>query len=151
MLLPQRHKTLLGNTRILELGSMILVSFDVLITLDKEVRLVWNRPLNTASVLYFINRYFVLVQTALYLVSGFTPYPSQTCDRLSVYTNVWSVPLILTSVQGLVVSRLHALFRQQPIARVFSWGMLLVSFAITVALAGMLSPQVSGKSKYRLH
>jgi len=131
------------NTRILELGSMILVLFDILITLEQEIKLVWRRPMNVASVLYLVNRYFVLVQTVFYVISGLNPSYSGACEHLSIYSNIWSVPFVLTSLHSLVILRLTALFRPQPIVVIFLWALLLVSFASTLAVAGLLSSQVS--------
>ncbi|KZT60615.1 hypothetical protein CALCODRAFT_531455 [Calocera cornea HHB12733] len=136
---PWEFLVSMRTERFLELGSLILVAFDITITLNKEIRLVWKRPINTLTLVYLANRYFVLIQAVLYVLSGLgnTLSPG-VCQRLNVFTNIWSVPLVLTSIQSLVVLRLSALFKAQPTIVITLWSSLLIAFVATLAMAGLL-------------
>ena len=58
-----------------------LLAFEWVITLDREVRLVWGRKLTGASVLFVMNRYWLFFQ---YITQVITAYPmSQYVSPLS--------------------------------------------------------------------
>ena len=44
-----------------DLPSAALVGYDYLLTVRRESRLFWKRRVNTASILFFVNRYIALV------------------------------------------------------------------------------------------
>ena len=63
-----------------------LLAFEWVITLDREVRLVWGRKLTGASVLFVMNRYWLFFQ---YITQVITAYPmSQYVSPLSFPSRV---------------------------------------------------------------
>ncbi|TFK80697.1 hypothetical protein K466DRAFT_648600 [Polyporus arcularius HHB13444] len=55
-----------------------LLSYDYLLTLDKEVELFWNWRSTGATALFMVNRYLVMILRLANLV-GFMPMPDQRC------------------------------------------------------------------------
>ncbi|KAJ8487771.1 hypothetical protein ONZ51_g3950 [Trametes cubensis] len=53
------------------MGAVAWLGWEYLITLDREVRLVWRRKINSASVIFLLNRYIMLVQFAVQLPLSF--------------------------------------------------------------------------------
>ncbi|TFK86468.1 hypothetical protein K466DRAFT_492731, partial [Polyporus arcularius HHB13444] len=54
----------------------VLLSYDYLLTLDKEVELFWNWPSTGATALFMVNRYLVMIIRIASLV-GFMPMSDQ--------------------------------------------------------------------------
>ncbi|KAL1941683.1 hypothetical protein VTO73DRAFT_7122 [Trametes versicolor] len=54
------------------LGAVAWLVWEYVITFDREVALVWSRKVNSASMLFLLNRYIMLVQFAVQLPLSFT-------------------------------------------------------------------------------
>ena len=48
-----------------------LILYDYILTFSQEVRWVWKQKITGASVIFFVNRYFMLVQVALVVTTNF--------------------------------------------------------------------------------
>ncbi|KAI8986886.1 hypothetical protein BD414DRAFT_461354 [Trametes punicea] len=71
-------------------GAVAWLAFEYLITLDREVSLVWTRKFNGASVIFFLNRYIMLVQFAVQLPLSFS-ISDESCLVLNRVLAVFSV------------------------------------------------------------
>ncbi|OSD02256.1 hypothetical protein PYCCODRAFT_1425384 [Trametes coccinea BRFM310] len=58
-----------------------LIFHEYLITFDSEVRLIWRRKITGATILFFLNRYIMILQNAITLVTYF-PVSNLTCVAL---------------------------------------------------------------------
>lgn len=90
------------NTYDIQFAVMAVTFYDILVTLDDEVALVWKRqPWNLASLAYLVNRYFVLIQSVINIVTVLDPSLSpSSCTSLNIYADIWSIPIIITLIEG---------------------------------------------------
>ncbi|KAJ3848342.1 hypothetical protein EV368DRAFT_49486 [Lentinula lateritia] len=51
-------------------SSAALLVYDYCLTLDLECRLVWSKPYRWANILYLVQRYLPLLDTAILLTVG---------------------------------------------------------------------------------
>ncbi|KAI1794911.1 hypothetical protein LXA43DRAFT_93312 [Ganoderma leucocontextum] len=74
-IIAQENTNFIGN--IITTGAAALIGYDYLLTVGRESRLFWKRKVNTASILFFVNRYLALFYyVALgYYRSLVLPYP----------------------------------------------------------------------------
>ena len=49
---------------------IVLIAYEIAITFDREVELIWQKKIGNASVLFLVNRYLSLVVNSMY-----SPYP----------------------------------------------------------------------------
>ncbi|KAI0663956.1 hypothetical protein C8Q70DRAFT_943937 [Cubamyces menziesii] len=71
-------KTLINETYY-TLAAFALLSFEYVITFDREVRLVWGRKVTGATVLYVLNRYWLFLEYITQVVTTF-PISEKSCD-----------------------------------------------------------------------
>ncbi|KAI0659123.1 hypothetical protein C8Q70DRAFT_933866 [Cubamyces menziesii] len=72
------------------MGAVAWLGWEYLITLDREVRLVWRCKINSASVIFLLNRYIMLVQFAVQLPLSFL-ISDESCIVLNRVLAVFSV------------------------------------------------------------
>ncbi|RPD56564.1 hypothetical protein L226DRAFT_455382 [Lentinus tigrinus ALCF2SS1-7] len=63
------------------IAEAIVIFYEYLITFDSEIRLVWSRRITGASVLFFLNRYIMLLQNVI-TVPSFVPISNTACRAL---------------------------------------------------------------------
>lgn len=63
---------LVTSTTFLNTPRPAWLVWEYVITFDREVALVWSRKVNSASMLFLLNRYIMLVQFAVQLPLSFT-------------------------------------------------------------------------------
>ncbi|KAI0635104.1 hypothetical protein C8Q77DRAFT_1105834 [Trametes polyzona] len=72
------------------LGAVAWLCWEYVITLDREVALVWKRKVNSASIIFFLNRYIMLVQFIIQLPISFT-ISDEVCVVINRVLAVFSV------------------------------------------------------------
>ncbi|KAI0330637.1 hypothetical protein GY45DRAFT_1250337, partial [Cubamyces sp. BRFM 1775] len=96
--------------------------WEYLITLDREVRLVWRRKINSASVIFLLNRYIMLVQFAVQLPLSFLI--SDKSVRPSV-----NRPLMPDPVLAFSSLRAYAMSNR-------TWPIAILVYLLSIATAG---------------
>jgi len=123
-----------------QFACLALVAYDIVITIDDELEHVWRQRFSLASILYLANRYFVLIESMLQVVTALDPWVSPaTCKSLSLLVEVWSIPIIVTLTEGILVLRVAALYRNTRSVVIPLLLLLLFSFITSATLAGILS------------
>ncbi|KZO90160.1 hypothetical protein CALVIDRAFT_603168 [Calocera viscosa TUFC12733] len=147
-LLQGRHThslpvTFLAQTRnayYMQFASMVVNVYDILITLDKEIDLVWNRPWKATTLLYLCNRYFVVIESILNVVSWVDSWlsPAQ-CLSLNILTSVWAAPVAITVIETILVIRVCVLFCHQRSVVIALSALLFSSTVILIVFSAILS------------
>ncbi|KAH9896808.1 hypothetical protein C8Q73DRAFT_789121 [Cubamyces lactineus] len=89
------------------MGAVAWLGWEYLITLDREVRLVWRRKINSASVIFLLNRYIMLVQFAVQLPLSFLISDEHT-------TAIVLISQLHISQSCVVLNRVLAVFSVAP-------------------------------------
>lgn len=79
-----------------------VVAYDHLCTLAREVELIWGRKLNSAVLLFHLNRWMLLIWTIVLTISQLLP--------------LWTIPVSVSDLSGTMVAYLHV-FRCTDIFR----------------------------------
>ncbi|EJT97460.1 hypothetical protein DACRYDRAFT_119541 [Dacryopinax primogenitus] len=136
---PSWTGTILQALYIMRLSNWIamaatcLVAYDILLTLPAEITYIWLSPPRTCSapaqsplarigqtisarrptfltLLYFLDRYGVLLQAALCNIANIDAgLSSEACERWTLFNN-WSVPIGMLVVEVMLVLRVSALY-----------------------------------------
>ncbi|KAI9064718.1 hypothetical protein FKP32DRAFT_1611042 [Trametes sanguinea] len=72
------------------------LGWEYIITLDREISLVWTRKLNGASVIFFLNRYIMLVQFAVQLPLSFSISDEVRAPKAEAFSPARIISLTLT-------------------------------------------------------
>ncbi|TFK44353.1 hypothetical protein BDQ12DRAFT_672835 [Crucibulum laeve] len=102
-------------------ASLSFLVWDIIITFDDEVKLIWSRPWNYTKFVYFFVRYIpVMVQISLLFIgSELTPhfhFTPHDCYIWQVYQGV-AASTILLLVDTILILRLHALYHGNKLVR----------------------------------
>ncbi|KAG2126597.1 hypothetical protein DEU56DRAFT_915984 [Suillus clintonianus] len=128
----------------LSLTASVVVTYDFLLLLGREVELVWKRPWSLMSSLYVVVRYLGL---ALAIIDSFwggvVNMTSETCYIIErwplhyVYLGLWTLQLLnwgnfvfMIAMEGIMVLRIYAMYSQSKLIL----GVLLVLFLSVMAL-----------------
>ncbi|KAJ7782774.1 hypothetical protein B0H16DRAFT_1709613 [Mycena metata] len=103
-------------------GALAFLAYDIIITLDDEIRLVWPKPWGRMKFLFLFIRYIPLFVQISIVVLGcpeLTPqfnFTSHDCFIWQVYQGVASV-LIIVAVDYVLILRVSALYHDKPTIR----------------------------------
>ncbi|KAJ6497738.1 hypothetical protein C8R45DRAFT_137901 [Mycena sanguinolenta] len=115
------------------LGALTFLLYDILITLEDEVKFIWPKPSTRTKFIYFFIRYIPLcIQISTLLIASpeltpqfhFTPHD---CFIWQVYQGVGTV-LVFGAVDYVLILRVYALYHNSPTVR----RVVLVAFALEV-------------------
>ncbi|KAH9924682.1 uncharacterized protein BXZ73DRAFT_1879, partial [Epithele typhae] len=138
------------------LASYTVLVWDHLITLDDEIKYIWERTKNlrTTIYLFFLNRYLTpiafLGNLYAYLSSAWTPEDICRCSHFVRYEGSMTVIGINTSAL-MMLFRIHGLYRLQPgataaVALVFVVELATNAWLLTHGIAVPHSPGIHGCS-----
>ncbi|KAJ7673895.1 hypothetical protein DFH06DRAFT_1081727 [Mycena polygramma] len=136
----------LGNELILlnylHLVGITFLYWDHLITMDKEVNLLWRRGKSLSAYCFFVNRYFAFISGIPVAAIPFLSLSTETCLRFSLFREV---AIVATQViTGLVmILRVYALFGRS--ARVL-WFMLMAAAIVVGVSVWSVSGQQASRS-----
>ncbi|KZT60637.1 hypothetical protein CALCODRAFT_95397 [Calocera cornea HHB12733] len=129
------------NTYDIQFAAMALTVYDIILTFEREVKLVWRGSWNLASLLYLATRYYTLVESVLNIVTVLDPSLSPgECTSFNLYADIWSIPIIVTLIEAILVLRVCALYGNTWRIKVTLWSLLAGSFITTATLSGVVSP-----------
>ncbi|KAF8160763.1 hypothetical protein B0H34DRAFT_351024 [Crassisporium funariophilum] len=127
-------------------SSLAFLVWDILITTDDEVKLIWPRTLSYTKIVYFIVRYLpMLVQVSILLIgSELTPhfhFTPHDCYIWQIYQGV-AASTIITTVETILILRVHALyhgntFMRRVVAAVFVLEIVGMVVGLSLALPGI--------------
>ncbi|KAF9567978.1 hypothetical protein CPC08DRAFT_757861 [Agrocybe pediades] len=117
---PYRSADIAAGAQAVNRSSAFLV-WDILITVDDEVQLIWPRTWSYTKVVYFIVRYLpVLVQISiLFIGTEITPqfhFTPHDCYIWQIYQGV-AASMVIAIVDTVLVLRVHALYHGHQIVR----------------------------------
>ncbi|KZT60617.1 hypothetical protein CALCODRAFT_553547, partial [Calocera cornea HHB12733] len=143
--------TFLAQTRTayyMQFAAMVVNVYDIAITLDREVDFVWNRPWKATTLLYLCNRYFVMAESILNIVSWIDPWlsPAQ-CVNLNLLTSVWTAPVAITLIETILVIRVCILFCNNRWVVIPLVALLFGSTVVSIVFSSLLTPAFGCRSE----
>jgi len=123
--------------RTFALASFVLVLWDYLLTLDKEVEHFWSGSWSISRILFLLNRYFTPALMTFRILVDFYPglFPSQFCDvalRINFPLNM----LALAIIQAILVIRMWFLFKSKTARYCLLIAFIWCTLGSAVALGG---------------
>ncbi|KAF8891739.1 hypothetical protein BD779DRAFT_144646 [Infundibulicybe gibba] len=127
-----------AGTQAVDRSSVAALAFlvwDICITFDDEVKLIWSRPWTYTKFLFYFVRYLPLMVeiSILFVGTELSPqfhFSPHDCFIWQVYQGVASISIV-ASVDFILILRVYALFHNSPIVR------SIVSVCFMLELAGM--------------
>jgi len=129
------------ETRVNVAGSALLI-FDYLLTLNREIELVWKRPWSTISILFLITRYTPFADTVSTLITYFPVQNPSMCRSSFQVQSIFSVIGICAS-EAILVTRTAAVWGNSK--RIF-WGLIALMTLIAVTSAVLVEKYVTSGS-----
>lgn len=96
-------------TAYVAVAALTLVGFDWLISLEREVEMVWKRPKSLAKCLYLWNRYFALAMTCFCTSVYLRPTPSDLSCFISQQVQGTGATIIVGTVDVILLLRIWIL------------------------------------------
>ncbi|KAF8647826.1 hypothetical protein AX16_006528 [Volvariella volvacea WC 439] len=104
-------------------ASLAFLVWDIIITFDEEVKVIWPNPCSYSKVLYFFVRYLALIVQISILFVGTELSPALNFTEYDCFIwQVWQGAgafAILSATDLVLILRVHALYRGNTIVRVF--------------------------------
>ncbi|KAG2043443.1 hypothetical protein BDR03DRAFT_941408 [Suillus americanus] len=127
-------------TRICQLCPCIIFCYDYLLTLDREVKFIWRRPMRSSNVLYIIVRFG---GGALIFLSAAAFMSQHTSKNFCLYfLNIqgWPSFCVLWAVQLILQLRVYALYRRSQTVLIamaigFTAEVIVMSICLGIGMA----------------
>ncbi|GLB42774.1 hypothetical protein LshimejAT787_1202230 [Lyophyllum shimeji] len=96
-------------------ATTTILSYDLLCTLDREVKYIWSNPWNMGSLLFIINRYLPFIDTGIELRLTTTPTTPRTCRTLNlIITAILNFGVLFSEI--ILILRTYAIWnRSRPV------------------------------------
>ncbi|KAG1776612.1 hypothetical protein EV702DRAFT_1197985 [Suillus placidus] len=122
------------TSRYMKVAGLTILAYDYLVTMDKEVRLMWGTKWGTARVLFCMSRYLPFVASAIYhyyLFAGVSA-TSNYDQCFPLYdAAMWLNAISICAAKGLLILRTYAMWKCN---RKILYGLLaFVGILLTVA------------------
>ncbi|KAK0192493.1 hypothetical protein F5146DRAFT_1040242 [Armillaria mellea] len=117
----------------LQIISLSFLYWDHLITIDDELRLLWNKPKTWASYLFFANRYLAFFGNITVTTLGFTTLSVtilRSCDNYALYRQILLVASQIV-VCALLTMRIYALYTCSIKVLMYMLGSGVILFAVS--------------------
>lgn len=114
----------------LQIISLSFLYWDHLITIDDELRLLWNKPKTLASYLFFTNRYLAFFGNITVTILGFTTLSVTSCNNYALYRQVLLVASQIV-VCALLTMRIYALYTCSIKVLMYMLGSGVILFAVS--------------------
>lgn len=129
------------------IAALAFLVWDILITTDEEVRLIWPRSWSYTKAVYFFVRYVpVMVEISILLIgTELTPplhFTSHDCYIWQIYQGV-AISLILIAVDTILILRVYALYQGNAVTRWVVTSFFLIEIAGMVVGLAMSLPKIS--------
>ncbi|EIN06186.1 hypothetical protein PUNSTDRAFT_54461 [Punctularia strigosozonata HHB-11173 SS5] len=111
------------------ISMVALFMYDYLITIEEEVDAIWKQPRSLASILFFINRYYSLLEIfAVALISFNSAWSGKVCSHFVRFQGAGSLAGVIVG-EALMILRVYALYGS------CYWILLPLSLFLCVQLA----------------
>ncbi|PFH47895.1 hypothetical protein AMATHDRAFT_66576 [Amanita thiersii Skay4041] len=120
----------LQSTRYAELASSCIIVYDHLITLDREIDLIWMSPWSTGKVLFILNRYYTLTSV---LINNYGLFGSHLTNSICSHFYPWQ------GWTGLIACILAEAILQMRIYALYYLNKRLLVVMVTLFVACMAS------------
>ncbi|KII92922.1 hypothetical protein PLICRDRAFT_696193 [Plicaturopsis crispa FD-325 SS-3] len=108
-------------------GAFAFLLYDMLLTFDQEVELIWSRDWSSVKLLYFFVRYFsVLVQIPTVFMAG-SHFSQRQCFPWVTFQDLATIMIVL-SVDYILLLRVTALYHHNRVVKII----LLVSYGVDI-------------------
>jgi len=90
------------------LGATVMLLYDTIITMDREVQFMWHSQWSGVKALFFFNRYANIVVYILSWISVNADWPADLCHRIQLFPGIFNLvqQLVIGAVLMLYVSAL---------------------------------------------
>ncbi|EIW78512.1 hypothetical protein CONPUDRAFT_83887 [Coniophora puteana RWD-64-598 SS2] len=126
--------SILQASKFSQVAAAVLAIYDHALTLDEEIRLVWNKPFSLVSLLYYINRYvgdiLVILDAILYVNTFF----SVDLCRDFLQISIWGPFITVWATQLIMQLRLYAMFGKSKKLLAFILPLLIAEIGGIVAV-----------------
>ncbi|KAJ8583850.1 hypothetical protein M405DRAFT_827834 [Rhizopogon salebrosus TDB-379] len=136
----------LHTSQYMKVAGLTILGYDYIVTLDKEVRLMWGSKWGVPRVLFCMSRYLPFVASIIYqyYAFGHMPDPSDYDECFSLYDAVtWLNVLTICAAEGLLILRTYAMWNCNRLILygllVFVTALLTVAFVLEVKAGYTLS------------
>lgn len=117
-------------------SNLCLLVYDYLITFPAEVSTVWSCPWSIGLSLFYINRYFPLIDETLLLYFGQHDLSSMQCAAL-FNGSLWMVVLSANCSHTIIYLQTCALWENNRIIKWFLLSLLIATFLCSVVLTAL--------------
>jgi len=109
-----------------------LLAYDFFLILPSEIEYIWKQRFSVVSVLFILARYTPILDTTLFLIRQYSPYPSTQICKLSWNVVVWCYLCSLSLVEIILIIRTYAIWEHKRIIAFLLLFMAIVSFGAAV-------------------
>lgn len=122
-------------------SALTFLLYDILITLDDEVRLIWPNPRNQTKLLFFFIRYFPIMLQTTIMFLGTPPFTftNHECYIWNVYQAIASL-LIVACVDYILILRVFALYPRNRVVQLLLLGSFVLEIIIISVMMGLAVP-----------
>ncbi|PPQ71956.1 hypothetical protein CVT24_007921 [Panaeolus cyanescens] len=118
------------DIRYVELSSIVLLYYDYFLTLDVEIRYVWQTPLTFLKVLYIVSRYITFIDTFINAWREFNWVATDVQCLLYYRATVWLSLIGLGACEILLTLRICAVYEMKRMV-IYPLSALFVSLCVT--------------------
>ncbi|EJD00125.1 uncharacterized protein FOMMEDRAFT_170143 [Fomitiporia mediterranea MF3/22] len=109
----------LQTSRYLTVASFITLTWDILITLEEYISLIWKAKWSSGKILYFAARYPSWLEGAVYLTNTLDFSANPAFCSAALYVDSWSTFVFIIPVQLIVFLRTVAVWDNKRIIIIF--------------------------------
>ncbi|KII92923.1 hypothetical protein PLICRDRAFT_37735 [Plicaturopsis crispa FD-325 SS-3] len=120
-------------------GAFAFLLYDIILTFDQEVELIWSRDWSFVKLLYFFVRYFpVLVQVPTLFMAG-SHFTQRQCFIWVTLQDVASITIVL-AVDYILILRVAALYHDRKRVKTLLFVSYIADICVVVVSIGLAIP-----------
>jgi len=120
-----------------DVASAALLTYDTILTIGQESRLVWKGRWGFPTFVYFVTRYGNTLQSILNLVANMDwNLDMDACYTWQLFSN-WGIPAVMLVAEATLALRVVALYENEIKVKVFVWLWYLGSIVSTLTMMGL--------------
>ncbi|KAJ2914626.1 hypothetical protein MD484_g5789, partial [Candolleomyces efflorescens] len=138
---PSWNSTSLESMQLV--AALTFLLYDIMITYDDEVRLIWSNPWSLTKCIYFFIRYFPVVLQITIMFLGTPPFTftHYECYIWNVYQALASA-LVVACVDYILILRVFALYPRNATVKYFLGGVYLLELIAISVCMGLAVPKL---------
>ncbi|KAI0337446.1 hypothetical protein BDW22DRAFT_948071 [Trametopsis cervina] len=123
-------------------SSFALLVYDILLTMPKEIELIWNAKLSRGSLLYYFVRYGNLLSMALNLPYYLWVNPNFNYCKVWYYFDSWMGVACVIPITVILTFRTYAVCDRAPAVKYLLWLLILISNVGLIACVIVTTVQI---------